>query len=99
MTIFAANIKIDNDYFDLYGVLDNNNIIKKELSWGTFFTGSSKYTVNPNVNIEPSSLEKIIKSNMPDSLKCYNINYKELSNILKSHLPTKRRETSQKQTK
>jgi len=90
MNEFAANIKIDNDYFDLYNVLDNNNIIKKELSWGTFFTGSRKHTVNPEVNIEPRSLEKIIQANMPASLKCYNIDYNTLSNILKSHLPTKK---------
>ena len=81
---FTANEKnISNVYLELYDYLIEKKIIKKKVQL-TFYP---TYTINADL-IDESNLKRLININnadIPSSVKCYNIHYNKLSQLLKRY--------------
>jgi hypothetical protein len=75
-------------YLKLYDYLVEKNIIKKKLGMSSFFTWDRIYTIDKDLIGEDKlqdllSIEK--NTDFPILLKCYNINYTELSKFLNEY--------------
>lgn len=81
------NNSIKAAYSDLYNYLVKKEVITKKISKASIWTWDSVYTVNPKL-IETNELKKLIKKDnedFPNLLKCYTINYEDLSFFLKNY--------------
>lgn len=81
-------IYIKPAYLKLYDYLVEKNIITKKLGMSSFFTWDSIYTIDKTLIGEDKlqdllSIEK--NTDFPILLKCYNINYTELSKFLNEY--------------
>lgn len=77
----------DDVYFVLYYYLVKKNVIKKKTGIVSMFTWSRIFTINPDL-IETSKLKELINkdsSDFPDQLKCYTLDYEQLSTLLKNY--------------
>lgn len=78
---------IKDAYLELYDYLVKKEIITKKVGSASILTWDSVYTVNKN-SVEQERLKQLIKKEdvgFPNLLKCYTINYGELSNLLKNY--------------
>lgn len=76
-----------NAYTELYQYLIKKKIINQKLGKASFWTWDYIQTINPDL-IKTDTLHELIKKediNFPTLLKCYNINYNELSDLLKNY--------------
>ena len=74
-------------YMDLYDYLVKNEIIIKKVEKASIWTWDSVYTINPKL-IDTNKLKLLIsteKTDFPKILKCYTINYENLSKLLKNY--------------
>lgn len=84
------NIKdydVKDSYLELYDYLVKKEIITKRLGKSSIFTFDSVYEIN-KAEIGKENLKKKINKDNPDFpkvLKCYTINYEELSNLLQNY--------------
>jgi len=75
-------------YLKLYDYLVLKEIITQKTESASFFTWESVYKVNKTL-IEPDKIKELINEtnkDFPNLLKCYTINYEELSNFLKKYV-------------
>jgi len=78
---------IQDVYLGLYDYLVEKEIIKSKVQAVSFITWDSVYTIDKTL-IGLSKLKELIKkenTDFPKILKCYNINYNELSNLLEKY--------------
>uniref|UniRef100_A0A6C0HTR4 Uncharacterized protein n=1 Tax=viral metagenome TaxID=1070528 RepID=A0A6C0HTR4_9ZZZZ len=83
----VSYMHLDVAYLELYDYLVKKEIIIKKFGAVFVITFDSIYTINEK-SIEISTLSKIIKKENPDYpkiLKCYTIDYKKLSELLKNY--------------
>lgn len=75
------NTDIKDIYLGLYDHLIKKEIIKKKVGFLSIFSGDAIYT------IDPSKINNIqhIGIDLPESMKCYSINYTNLENLLKNY--------------
>jgi hypothetical protein len=74
-------------YLDLYDYLVKTKVITTKSGAASIWTWDSVYTID-NTLIETSKLKLLIDKNntdFPNLLKCYTINYEQLSSLLKNY--------------
>jgi hypothetical protein len=85
---YTIDDKLLNDaYLDLYDYLVKKGVITKKVAAASIWTWDSVYTIDTNL-IESDKLKKIISkdsSEFPDLLKCYTIDYEQLSTLLHNY--------------
>lgn len=73
-------------YLELFDWLVNQNIIIKQFGFALFFTADFNYNVNPKL-IATDTLKNLLKDkDRTELLKCYTIDYTELSKFLKTYV-------------
>ena len=86
-SITVDDTALKDAYLELYDYLVKYEIITKQVGASSIFTWDSVYTINQQF-IKQSNLEKIIKksnTDFPELLKCFNIDYKKLSDLLTNY--------------
>lgn len=79
--------KVDKDkYLDLYDALVDADIIVKKINTKSLFTWSSSYVISNKIDLGEDNLRTILEKRKStlyvELIKCYNIDYKKLSNLL-----------------
>ena len=83
-TYIADDSNINDAYIELYNHLIKRGIIYDKPGLKSLINGNKIYNVN-TVLIEVEKLSDEINKDLPNLLKCFDINYKSLSDFIKSY--------------
>ena len=76
------NTDIKDIYLDFYNHLVKKEIIKKKVGFLSFFSGDAIYTID---QIKLTSLSENIGTDLPESMKCYDIQLDKLKGFLTNY--------------
>jgi hypothetical protein len=76
------NTDIKDIYLELYNHLIKKEIIKKKVGFLSIFSGDAIYTINSS---KINNIQQYVGTDLPESMKCYSINYSNLENFLKNY--------------
>lgn len=76
------NTDIKDIYLGLYDHLIKKEIIMKKVGFLSIFSGDAIYTIDPS---KINNIQQHIGIDLPESMKCYSINYTNLENLLKNY--------------
>lgn len=83
-TYIADDSNINDAYLELYNHLVKREIIYEKPGIKSLINGNKIYNVNLEL-IETNNLKDTIDKDLPNLLKCYDINYDSLSKFIKSY--------------
>jgi hypothetical protein len=81
------DVKLKSVYLVLYDYLVKNEVITEKMDKSSVFTWDSVYQINQSL-VDEKTLTKLLSSKnkeFPEILKCYKIDYKKLSELLKNY--------------